>query len=63
MVGGRHIRTETFLKLPLFATHHAGLQPHVCLELSANSLNLSPAAGRGRMGLQPRHHLCKGLGA
>lgn len=57
VVGGRHLKTETLLKLPLFATHCAGLQPHVCLELSANSSNLAPAAGRGRMGLQPMHCL------
>lgn len=51
VVGGRCIRTETFLKLPLFAVYHAGLQSHVGLELSDDSLNLAPAAGRGRTGL------------
>lgn len=42
---------------------HAGLQSHTCPELSADSLNLAPAAGSGRTGLQHMHCLCKALGA
>lgn len=46
---GDALEQRHFFELPVFATDHAGLQPHTHtgLELSADSLNLAPAAGEG----------------
>jgi len=59
---GDALEQRHFSELPLFATDHASLQSHVCLELSVDSSNSGPAAGRGDK-TQPRHRLRQALGA